>query len=116
MQVFRALSAPLQERHLCGTGHLEYRRSHVAIRVKYRPRWIGAEAEKPSKPVDLVLPPAPDLGQRKADQSWNASSLAFLGDSVWEVRGLGLEWVCCRHRSLMRVFHHNAAICQAATF
>ncbi|WPT11498.1 Mini-ribonuclease 3, partial [Picochlorum sp. SENEW3] len=90
MQVCRALSAPQQQRQLSGTGHLEYLKSHVGKAVlafggQHRPRCIVADAGKPSRPVEHVLPPAPDLGERKAEQSWNASSLAFLGDSVWEL-------------------------------
>lgn len=120
MQVCRALSAPQQERQLSGTGHLEYFRSHIGknvLRGQNGPRCIAADAGKPCRPVEHVLPPAPDLGERKPEQSWNASSLAFLGDSVWEVRG-GHVWVCCcRGYSLSAsVFRHGAVVCQEASF
>lgn len=106
MQVCRALSAPQQQRQLSGTGHLEYLKSHVGKAVlafggQHRPRCIVADAGKPSRPVEHVLPPAPDLGERKAEQSWNASSLAFLGDSVWEVRGRHVWHCCCCQGSLL---------------
>ena len=32
-----------------------------------------------------MMPPPPDLHNKQARASWNATSLAFLGDSVWEV-------------------------------
>jgi hypothetical protein len=34
-----------------------------------------------------VLPPPPKLGVLQPRSGWNATSLAFLGDAVWEVRG-----------------------------
>lgn len=37
---------------------------------------------------DTVLPPPPDLGGKHPRKSWNATALAYLGDSVWEVRWL----------------------------
>ncbi len=33
------------------------------------------------------LPPPPDLGGATPSSRWNAASLAYLGDSVWEVSG-----------------------------
>ncbi len=37
---------------------------------------------------DGVLPPPPKLGVLQPRSGWNATSLAFLGDAVWEVRTL----------------------------
>ena len=34
-----------------------------------------------------MLPPAPKLGVLQPRSGWNATSLAFLGDAVWEVCG-----------------------------
>ena len=39
-----------------------------------------------SSAVDAVIPQAPDLGGHLPRTSWNSTSLAFLGDAVWEVR------------------------------
>ena len=39
-----------------------------------------------SRGVDAVIPQAPDLGGHLPRTSWNSTSLAFLGDAVWEVR------------------------------
>lgn len=36
-------------------------------------------------PDSPILPSPPDLGDRKPRTSWNATSLAFLGDAVWEL-------------------------------
>ncbi len=35
---------------------------------------------------DGVLPPPPKVGVLQPRSGWNATSLAFLGDAVWEVR------------------------------
>jgi len=34
-----------------------------------------------------VLPAPPDLSGKVVRANWNATALAYLGDSVWEVRG-----------------------------
>jgi 23S rRNA maturation mini-RNase III len=36
--------------------------------------------------VNPVLPPVPFLDGKAVRANWNAVALAFLGDSVWEVR------------------------------
>lgn len=35
-----------------------------------------------------IVPTPPNLGGKSPRKSWNAASLAFLGDSVWEVGNL----------------------------
>jgi hypothetical protein len=37
----------------------------------------------------VQLPPPCDLGGVEPQSRWNAVSLAYLGDAVWEVRGWG---------------------------
>ncbi len=39
----------------------------------------------------VVLPPAPDLKGKGVRANWNATALAFLGDSVWEVCNFSLR-------------------------
>lgn len=39
----------------------------------------------------VVLPPAPDLKGKGVRANWNATALAFLGDSVWEVCNISLR-------------------------
>jgi hypothetical protein len=45
------------------------------------------------------LPPPPDLAGSNPRARWNAVSLAFLGDAVWEVRAGAPHWGCTASRA-----------------
>lgn len=44
-----------------------------------------SDGDVPARQVQPKLPSPPDLCGKQAEKSWNPSSLAFLGDSVWEL-------------------------------
>jgi 23S rRNA maturation mini-RNase III len=78
----RALATPAHatgttDKVIIGRGQC----SRGAFRCRAEPPNSGG------KPQGEKVLPAPrlDLGGKEPDKSWNASSLAFLGDSVWEL-------------------------------
>lgn len=46
----------------------------------------SASDDDRGREVVSPMPPPPDLGGKDPRKYWNATALAFLGDSVWEVR------------------------------
>ena len=68
-----------------------YRKSRprISFKSKYRDirRSILSQsyAEDSEQRGRTKLPSPPDLGGKQPEKSWNPSSLAYLGDSVWEL-------------------------------
>jgi len=67
-------SRSLQNRHF---------NSQAVILKHSKPCWCSADDGGTAAPP---LPPPPNLKGKAPRKFWNAASLAFLGDSVWEVR------------------------------
>lgn len=66
------------------------------------------------------VPVPPHLHGKAPRKHWNANALAFLGDSVWEVRegGGGMAWPCPQGRWFMLPWHFSHACgapCQQGT-
>lgn len=88
---------------------INFHRSLIVLRytpVRCANRAEGHETDTRSGvgsvPQLETLPTPPDLEGRQARQSWNASSLAFLGDSVWELYVRRLHFCPPTHASRYR--------------
>lgn len=82
---------------------------HVHLKSKYRQilpiKCHGpgqSDGEEGKRRLRTELPSPPYLGGKQADKSWNPSSLAFLGDSVWELYARNLFFHPPLHSSKYR--------------
>lgn len=71
--------------------------SHTCRVHKFESDNEGTERRKKTR-----LPSPPNLGGKQPDKSWNPSSLAFLGDSVWELYARNLFFHPPMHASKYR--------------
>jgi ribonuclease-3 family protein len=83
--------------------HLNERRN-ASVRCANRAEGQGTDtsSDVDSVPQLETLPPPLDLEGRQVRRSWNASSLAFLGDSVWELYVRRLHFSPPTHASRYR--------------
>ena len=72
---------PYLPRRPCARTCMACSRKQLACRIK--PNQLLYPVQNAG---DGVLPPPPKLGVLQPRSGWNATSLAFLGDAVWEVR------------------------------
>jgi hypothetical protein len=64
----------------------------LSERAGHRPRWTASSSRqhRPQSLADDLIPP-PNMNGLDPRSRWNATSLALLGDSVWEVCKLFLH-------------------------